>query len=579
MSTEANNMDKDYFYGQSSTGDGIQLQQDGSAPKHFKDSLEVGRLYSTGYSIDISYLITNDPDENQTTINTYLTNYNHVLINVSGEVLTRKITIPSNTHLELGVETILKLADNTADYLIVNSDTVGGNENIELSGGTLDQNKDNGNLKTGAWDVAYPGHSVFLWNVSGLKIHDQKHKGANKYCYLLTDVQNYTIDNINFLDTYSDGIHHLPPCSNGTITNIFGKTGDDMLAFTLGDYPDYQVTNTGDFENINCSYIYPDDAKAVVKITGSGAGSAYVHKNITVSNVKGTCQFSPISIIDDSVGGSNLLNTKCDNILFQDWNVSSTNSSTFCKYSSAVAGNFAIRELHMEYDGPILSVLKENGVVSLLNDFQLENVTFAEGLSITSDLVQIQPDCKISYPSIVGLVCESLSSGASIFNVSSGSSYTELIIDKTRCIGDSISTGIALVQLSSTSIAGGIQRLTNLSLDTMQYMCLNSNDSTVYLDNIKLNNIDKTHTASSVGTCRYIVGNLITDETTIDVSLGGTSVYSADGKMWKCNASLLTPLQDDIVTNTNGTLGTGAGVIIRNRSNTEWKNIYTGATA
>jgi hypothetical protein len=55
--------------------------------------------------------------------------------------------------------------------------------------------------------------------------------------------------------------------------------------------------------------------------------------------------------------------------------------------------------------------------------------------------------------------------------------------------------------------------------------------------------------------------------------------FAVSGDGWECDALELTPDANDTITNSNAGLGTGAGVLLRNSGNTEWKNLYTGLTA
>lgn len=212
------------------------------------------------------------------------------------------ILINDDTTIEVSDCVTIKKKDNTNKPIFKNIDTINGNKNIKLIGGIYDFNR--------LGNTNYDGHGVIFNNIKNLSYKNMVFKNERKYCSLVCNCEDFNSENITF-DTHSDGLHFQPPLKKARIVNTKGKTGDDMIAFTLGDYNQYEITNTGDFENIVVDTVFSENAKAIVKITGSGANGNNIFKNIQIANLNGTVTDEVVAVINDSNGGNtNLMNTK-----------------------------------------------------------------------------------------------------------------------------------------------------------------------------------------------------------------------------------------------------------------------------
>ena len=90
-----------------------------------------------------------------------------------------------------------------------------------------------------------------------------------KYAILLGDVTCASVS-VSHLDTISDGVHLIGPCSNIDIPYLAGKTGDDFISLTGADYPHYSDTS-GDIIGVHVGVALMDNARAGYKILpGSG---------------------------------------------------------------------------------------------------------------------------------------------------------------------------------------------------------------------------------------------------------------------------------------------------------------------
>lgn len=259
--------------------------------------------------------------DNTSIIQTELNKKGHVIISRPGTYLVTGLVIYDNTFFELypGVE--LKLKDNASNYLLRNefglvSDKTNKNINIRIKGGIWNGNSSN-NPKTGTWqNGGFPGWGVLLNHVEYIKLEDMFLQDYLKYCFHIIDCANLYTNNIGF-NNISDGLHFQPPLKNAFINNTYGTTGDDMIAFTLGDFPNYVVSQEGNFENIIIDGVNADSCVGFVKITGAGLNGAYAFRNISVNNLHGVVTRYIASIIEDrtyDTGG--LMYTMCENVSF-----------------------------------------------------------------------------------------------------------------------------------------------------------------------------------------------------------------------------------------------------------------------
>lgn len=263
--------------------------------------------------------------DNTNIIQYALDNYSHILISRAGTYVTRTLEVKSNTKIELREGVVLKLKAGTKNYIITDKDKLGITENVTIfGGGKIDNCWNENNQKTGSYKTGlYPGHAVFFNHCKNIKLKNITITGAYKYSFLAVDIDGFVGENIYFEDTNSDGLHFQPPCKNVFINNVGGKTGDDTVAFTLGDYADYEVSNEGNFENVDIRNVYGNDSMCLFKATGSGLNSAYYFKNFNVENLYGTVTHGVVRVIDDTTA---LVNTLPINFKFK--NISAKKSTT-----------------------------------------------------------------------------------------------------------------------------------------------------------------------------------------------------------------------------------------------------------
>lgn len=237
--------------------------------------------------------------DNTSIIQHALDKSNHVKISKKGTYITKRLTIHDNTTFELADGVVLKQKDNNSDYIIVNDKwkaTDGTyNTNIKIIGGQYDINGGN-NPRTGAiLEGLYAGIGIVLNNVRNLVVKNIKEIGnAQKYCFLFANIENGEFENINCVNQ-SDGLHFQAPCKNVTVNNITGTCHDNLLPFTIGDYPAIVLSEDGDFDNINIKNVYSKgETIDIIRFVGDGKNGTGAFKNITIDNVQASCPSSGV---------------------------------------------------------------------------------------------------------------------------------------------------------------------------------------------------------------------------------------------------------------------------------------------
>lgn len=222
----------------------------------------------------------------------------------------RTLVIPSFTRIWIGNGVTIKLADNSNCNLFQNKAYNGNSETpdekIEITGsGEIDFNGKN--QKT----LGLKRMCIILKNIKDLYIGGGiKVLNSNKYAWLVAKVDKFTADGLNF-DTYSDGLHCQSPIHYAYIRNLKGKTGDDMLAFTIGDYEGYNISEPGDFSNVDVAGLFCENALCAVKITGNSTGE---FKNFRITGIYGNTTHSVFRIWGDK----NLTETNVKNLTVED---------------------------------------------------------------------------------------------------------------------------------------------------------------------------------------------------------------------------------------------------------------------
>lgn len=141
-------------------------------------------------------------------------------------------------------------------------------KNIRIQGGQWDANGANKSAAGNLLDIG-----MLLARVGNLHI-DAAVRDPRKYCWLLANVANVSGGNLLVENAYSDGVHFMGPVIGANLAGIRGYTHDDLIAVTLGDYSQYQVT-TGDACGIRVGQVAGRTDLAAFKISGQAPFKLY----------------------------------------------------------------------------------------------------------------------------------------------------------------------------------------------------------------------------------------------------------------------------------------------------------------
>ena len=118
---------------------------------------------------------------------------------------------------------------------------------------------------------------------------------AKKFNFLIAGYRYADVDNLH-AETASDIIHFLGPGTETVCTRITGKSGDDSLAFTIGDVSWFNISR-GDFFSIRVDQLNCDSEQALIRISGNSGWKFY---DIELANLFGSSAASPVTIADFS---------------------------------------------------------------------------------------------------------------------------------------------------------------------------------------------------------------------------------------------------------------------------------------
>ncbi|MCK7006351.1 tail fiber/spike domain-containing protein [Enterobacter kobei] len=229
----------------------------------------------------------------------------------------RAWVLRSGTRLWIGPGVILKATDSYNGNILrnysyaVNAGAGTADDFIEVWGpGTIDFN----GLAKG-FNGTNSMASVFK-NVTTLRIGGGLLvRNARKYCWLIAKIQNLHVDGLRF-NTISDGLHLQNPCQNVYIRNLSGVTGDDMCALTIGDYPYYDISEAGDFSNVDIAGIYSlnqanDEGTTTTTLLTFGGDGSGVYVRMKIAGLYGNTNHAVARFNADTNG---LTYTKVNNL-------------------------------------------------------------------------------------------------------------------------------------------------------------------------------------------------------------------------------------------------------------------------
>ena len=513
---------------------------------------------------------------------TYITD--HSLILVSG------------TRLWIGPGVTIKLANASnvpvfKNYAYANS--ASSDAYIEIWGpGTIDYNGANQTV------VGLGSMASILKGITSLKIGGGiKVVNANKYAWLVCNITYFTADGLNF-DTISDGLHCQPPIRHSYIRNLKGKTGDDMLAFTIGDYANYNISEPGDFSNVDVAGLFCESSLCAVKMTGDGTGNFVRFK---VSGIYGDTLHSVFRVWGDT----NLTKTTVKNLTIEDIYAIPGSAYSTVEIDDRGFGSsgysIEIDEIHIKnvysinltletvrFAGSFGSVI-HNAILdglprSAIIAFGVNNTTVAvDNLTVKNGNV-IFPDNAnsavvvnrgtITNMNIEDVVCN-------FVNINNGQ-VARLIAGCTVTRANWVNVYQLRGQRGWNNITSAMTGNTELNL--VNYTCdgdgrvaqVTGSTLTIRMSNCRRINDSGAQTAFfASGGAITLSGSIETGYNVVGANSGGIIKTTPGVHNISCNVDLLTSVDGASVQNLNGALACGVGrVLVQTKV---WKNLFSGA--
>ena len=513
----------------------------------------------------------------------------------------RTWVLRSGTRLWIGPGVTIKLANGSnvpvfKNYSYANSSAV--DAYIEIWGsGTIDYNGANQTV------VGLGSMASILKGITSLKIGGGiKVIGANKYAWLVCNVTYLTAVGLNF-DTNSDGLHCQPPIRHAYIRNLKGKTGDDMLAFTIGDYANYNISEPGDFSDVDAEGLFCNYAHCAVKITGDGTGNFV---RFRISGIYGDTEQSVVRVWGDA----NLTKTVVKNLTIE--NIFAKPGSTGSEFAAIEINDrgFGTSGYSIEVDTLLIRNLRSQ------NDAQ-QSVYFAGTFgSVIHDLVidglprSAFAIFGVNNASILAVDNLTIKNGNIIFKDNANSAVvvnrgtiTNMNIENVACNFVSTNNGqiarliagctvtranwVNVYQLRgqrgwnhiTSAMTGGTElNLTNYTCDGEGRIAqVTGSTLSVRMSNCRRINDTGAQTAFfASGGAITLSGSLETGFNTIGTNSGGVIKTTPGVHNIPCNVDLLTSVDGASVHNLNTSLSCGAGrVLVQTKV---WKNLFSGAT-
>lgn len=164
--------------------------------------------------------------------------------------ISETLKIHSNTSIiaDCGAKLVLKSSTrrHRNDFLLTNSDTENGNENISITGGIWDGNNtcEHNRKPDDLFDKnGYSGAVLNFSGVNGLALKHMVVANSTTYYVRMNRLEDFLIEDISFvsdrLGWNQDGLHFAGNVRRGTVRDIralsYGQPNDDMIALNADD--------------------------------------------------------------------------------------------------------------------------------------------------------------------------------------------------------------------------------------------------------------------------------------------------------------------------------------------------------
>ena len=212
--------------------------------------------------------------------------------------VTKTLLLPSNTAIVADPCARITLRPehrlHRDEFLLSNSDVVGGNINLSITGGVWDGNNRAPECeKPDIFDKeGYSGSVLNFVNVKGLTLKGITVANSTTYYVRMSRLEDFVIEDVDLVsDAFGknqDGLHFGGACRHGRVKNLralsFGQTNDDMVALNADDSVE-RVENIGlvrdAIEDITFENIFAENCYTIIRMLSVTASI----RNIKFKNI------------------------------------------------------------------------------------------------------------------------------------------------------------------------------------------------------------------------------------------------------------------------------------------------------
>jgi hypothetical protein len=467
--------------------------------------------------------------------------------------------------------------------------------NIEIAGGTWNRGN-NGN----ATSATVATNTTNLRHTDNLYVHDTTfvYGTLKSYNLALVDVTNVSIKNITLngpntvLNT--DGVCIDGPAQWINVDGVYGTTGDDFCSFhtisidsAAGNQSDITVTNLFPNQVGQAAYkSHADSGTTVRSLTVRGVHGTVVSGGVHIQDYVTPNSDSNMSnvLIDDidcTIAGNSIPlvyiycnnstgTITCRNIVWRG-----TGSPTQAIYfaSGSTLGTLIVDGIQIEA-GTGINAVYVNGT---LNNLIVQNVSCPNTSVLTNAVVSCDTSASIKSIAISNVIAYFTTTAQNPVLSNKGSlkvvSFNNIYLNN---------GGIVLLHKNSPS---SIQALmNNVTLDSAYQLA----QLIACAADISISNLNVISSNQSVLIACTTAGSNLTVRGKGFINPGNKTCFSRDGTQtvrinhpeMLADLSTLTPTDQDMVSNNNGSLSCGTGICLYHTGGTGngWKNLYSGAT-
>lgn len=523
----------------------------------------------------------------------------------------------SGTRLWIGAGVTLKAADSYNGNILqnysfaTNAGSGAADDFIEVWGsGTIDFN----GLAKG-FNGTNSMASVFK-NVTTLRIGGGLLvRNARKYCWLIAKVQNLHVDDLRF-NTISDGLHLQNPCKNVYVRNLSGITGDDMFAMTIGDYPYYDISEPGDFSNVDVAGLYSlsgtnDEGTSTTTLVTFGGDGSGIYVRIKISGLYGNTRDSVLRCNADTNGldythvgslhvsdvyaipGNGLNDSEPFAIFtFNDRGYKKPENTYGVEIDNVVLENIFSRKDTapvVNVSGTAGTIVHQltinNGPRNGLGIVSVNNLTTSgiETLIINNCRMIIPTNSNAAFINNRGTIGQVFINNAQVVysDTTQGRMYRGIgtaSVSKLYMTNVTQSRGLGSIYSQGVMPINPEIYLTNCTFDGCAGMVdLTGTTAKIYCRNVKAP-MASGYVAFSANAATYFIGGDVDTDgsNALATSNGGTIRLRQGLHNISCDITKLTSVDNSGCYNSNASLSCGVGVV--SVQSKVWKHIYTGAT-